>query len=210
MSGGNSSFSKASAQAPGRAIAPGLDGQIARTGEEDEACLGKGPWGEEEGSCLALGGSKLRMQREQGQETLRGNTEKLLEKRLGRSWGCRRRGCPGQRCPVLTQGVRPWDRSGLCGAQAVLWLTAAAGRSHFACAGHQHPPLPRRPLLGHSGRERGHRQRCPGPGTAAGTAPACRDRAGTPSPAAPARLRGPCAGTRGAGDTATGTRSRER
>lgn len=24
---------------------PGLEGQIPRTGEEDEACLGKGPWG---------------------------------------------------------------------------------------------------------------------------------------------------------------------
>lgn len=77
---------------------------MARTGEEDGACLGKGPWGlgEEGGSCLALGESKLRVHRELGQglETLRGSREKLRENRLGRSWGCRRRGCPGQRCPV--------------------------------------------------------------------------------------------------------------
>lgn len=49
--------------------------------------MGKGPWGEEGGSCSALGGSKLRVQRQLGQglETLRGNREKLLKKRLG--WG---------------------------------------------------------------------------------------------------------------------------
>lgn len=65
--------------------------------------MGKGPWGEEGGSCSALGGSKLRVQRQLGQglETLRGNREKLLKKRLGRSWGH-----PGQRCPVPEQRMR--------------------------------------------------------------------------------------------------------
>lgn len=40
---------------------------------------------------MALGGSKLRVQRQlrQGLETLRGNREKLLEKRLGRPWADR-------------------------------------------------------------------------------------------------------------------------
>lgn len=44
MYGGNNSSFSTHLPEPQDVLAPGLEGQIART-EEDEACLGKGPWG---------------------------------------------------------------------------------------------------------------------------------------------------------------------
>lgn len=144
--------------------------------------LGTGWGGRKVTSCLMLGGSKLKVQRELGQE---------LETRLWEkggiagegaeevTWGGRR-GVPCTGVPsavadtgcartctrkAVGQDQALGEAGGWVGVRAVLRHAAADQQEPFCMHGLPAPPLPRSPLLGHCTREPGLRVAVPHAGT---------------------------------------------
>lgn len=138
--------------------------------------LGTG-WGGRKGtSCLMLGGSKLRVQRELGQglETLLWEKGGIAGEGAGKvTWGGRRGvPCTGVPSAVLTQCVRgpaprravAWasgqdqvlgEAGGCVGVRAALRHTEADQQEPFCMHGLPAPPLPLSPLLRHCASEPG-------------------------------------------------------